>query len=671
MTTLFPHNKLDWSISRLEDQIHAAPDDPALRIELARSVLSRGLFHGGGEQDCNRALSLARKALSDDPANAEALVVAGLALMGIERHKAATRYLDQAVRIDGERADLRLAMGMLDVSRGEAGAGVRNLESACRLAPEAWETHLELGRALLALSKQKGAQRRLVERAQYHFVAALKRDPAPEQLPMVLRDIGVTALAMGRYREAGKFFTRLREHDKFAPTARFHLGLVAYELGMYTNAIQHFRQYLRDRPDDPKVLARIAMAWFQLGEYPRAREACHQALLANPDDVMARHALGCTLLEEGEPNEAVKVFRETLRDHPSHLPSYIELARARRIGGDLRWLQQALESEVASYDRLPPGGAEDARLRTRDRVRVVLDELRTIGPSTVPVMLGAIERTQDEGLRFVLWEAACALATSQVADAASARLREPGKHYGASLGGLALSAASALPEPVLISGLQLEEPDLKRAAVDRHPPAHDVAAHRRNLDLERNTARAYQALVLMAIGLRKSAAGKELLKRWAEVADPELAVAAWAGLSFYGEPDASRKLHERGVKRGATAVVDHLLALSTPPATAAQPRRVSDGEATRCTTCGRQPREVTHMMAGGDVVVCDVCVVKISQNRPSLAAPDDATCKLCGRSPFEASGLYRYNHVDVCSGCLQFSLGMLEREEVDNFLAAW
>jgi hypothetical protein len=77
------------------------------------------------------------------------------------------------------------------------------------------------------------------------------------------------------------------------------------------------------------------------------------------------------------------------------------------------------------------------------------------------------------------------------------------------------------------------------------------------------------------------------------------------------------------------------------------------------------------MMAGGDVVVCDVCVVKISQNRPSLAAPDDATCKLCGRSPFEASGLYRYNHVDVCSGCLQFSLGMLEREEVDNFLAAW
>jgi hypothetical protein len=54
-----------------------------------------------------------------------------------------------------------------------------------------------------------------------------------------------------------------------------------------------------------------------------------------------------------------------------------------------------------------------------------------------------------------------------------------------------------------------------------------------------------------------------------------------------------------------------------------------------------------------------------------MAAPDDATCKLCGRSPFEVSGLFRLGHVDICSNCLQFSLGMLEREEVDRFLTTW
>jgi tetratricopeptide (TPR) repeat protein len=669
--TLFPHTKLDWTISRLEDRIHGSPDDPASRIELARAVLSRGLYHSGGEQDCNRALALARKALNDDPSNAEALVLAGLSLIGIDRPKAATRYLDQAVRIDGERADLRLALGRLDLLRDEAGQAVRQLESACRLAADSWETHLELGHALLDLARRKGHPKRLVERAQYHFVQTLKRDPAPDQLPLLLRDLGITCMLTGRHKEAEKFFLRLREQPKYAALARFHLGLVAYELGKYNNAIQHFRQYLREKPDDPKVLARMAMAWFQLGEYPRAREACHQALLADPDDVLARHALGCTLLEEGEPNEALRVFREALKDHPGHLPSYIELARARRIGGDVRWLVMALESEVGGYDRLPPGGADDARGRTRERVRVILDELRAVGPSTVGPMLATIDRSQDEALRFQLWEAACNLSTSQVADAASVRLREPGRHFGVNLGGLALSAAPAVPEPVLISGLQLEESDLKRAAVDRYPPAHDVTAHRRNLDAERNGARAYQALLLLSIGLRRSAAGKELLRRWAEVADPELSVAAWAALAMYGEPEATRRLHDRAVLRGATAIVDHLLNQVTPPSGPARPRRVSDGEETRCSTCNRQPGEVTHMMAGGDVVICDKCVLKISHSRASMAAPDDATCKLCGRSPFEVSGLFRLGHVDICSNCLQFSLGMLEREEVDRFLTTW
>ena len=76
MTSLFLHQKLDWSIARFEDRVHRSPDDPQARVDLARAVLSRGLYHGGGEKECNRALALARKALQDDPASPEALVVA-------------------------------------------------------------------------------------------------------------------------------------------------------------------------------------------------------------------------------------------------------------------------------------------------------------------------------------------------------------------------------------------------------------------------------------------------------------------------------------------------------------------------------------------------------------------------------------------------------------------
>ena len=77
------------------------------------------------------------------------------------------------------------------------------------------------------------------------------------------------------------------------------------------------------------------------------------------------------------------------------------------------------------------------------------------------------------------------------------------------------------------------------------------------------------------------------------------------------------------------------------------------------------------MIAGGDAVICDRCVVHVTQHRASLTEPDEATCALCGRSHFESAGLYRYKGVDICNQCVQLSLGLLEREEIDQFLGSW
>lgn len=668
-SSLFPHHKLDWTISRLEERVAATPDDPAARIQLALAKVSRGLYHGGGERECNEALALVRKALADDPANVDGLVVAALALCGMDRPRAAARYLDQAVRVDGELALLRLAMGKTAGLQGDYGVAVRQLETACRLAPDAWETHLELGRALLSLARREGFPARLVERAQFHLVQVMKRDPAAERDLEIVRDLGVVCMKTGRWREAERFFGRLKQHPRLRSQAHLHLGAVSFSLGKFNNAVQHYRKYLRQHPDDADVLSRVAMAWLHLAEYPRAREACHQALMADPDHVEARFALGCTLMEEGAHVDAMKMFREALKERPDHMPSYVEMVRARRASGDTRWLQQALQAEVSNHDRLAPGGASDARGITRRRVQTVLDELAIVGDSMVGVILGAIAHTQDEALRFMLWESAADLALQTVAKAASERLEQAATLYGPGLGGLALSAAPAIPEQQLVAGLRLEESDLKRAAVDRHGPAHDVEAHRANLARERDRARAHQALLLLAIGQRRTASGTELLKRWADASDPELATAAWAALAMSGDPAAAQRLRGLSPDRATLGLVEQLLEAVTPPAEPLVARKVSGDSETTCSTCGRSHREVTHMIAGGRVVVCDRCVVHVTGHRASLVAPDDATCKLCGRTHFESAGVYRYNSVDICNSCIQLSLGLLEREEIDAWMA--
>ena len=669
---MFPHKKLDWTIGRLERDLADQPDNIEMRNSLARACLSLGLYHGGGETWCNKALTHARKILADDPAEVKAMVTAGSALVGVGRPDGARRFLEEALRLAPERADLHLAWGALYRCEGDRHKAVRHLENACRQAPESWETHLFLGRALSERARELSGKQRLVERSQFHLVQAMQLDPSPDLSAPLLRDLGISCLQTGRYREAEKFFVRLREHDEYSATARFHLGLVAYQLGKYKNAIQHLRQYARDRPDDGRVHTRVALCYLQLGDTHHARESATKALLANGDDILARYTLGCAWLEEGHANEALGVFKETLQTHPEHMPSYIELARTRRTARDVDWLVTALKAEVSQYDRLPLGtGEKTPRSVARQRIEVLLDELRALGPSSIAKVLPILQLVQDEGVRFRIWETACALSTSAAADEVSVRLRNPGKHFSVALGIQAFSAALAIPEQVLTRGLVVEEDDLKKAAVDRMGPAPDVEIHRQNVEIQRNEARAYQALLLLAIASRRSRAGRRLLEEWARTADPELAVAARAGLGLYGDPEAVASLEARAHQEAAAGRVRRLLAQVVPPPSRTPPRPVSDDNEVHCTTCGRTSKDASHLMAGSNAVICDVCVLSVGTHRRDLVAPDDGCCSFCGRSHLEAPGLFEKEQVTICGHCLELSLGLVERQEVDRFMAAY
>ena len=113
MRSLYPHQKLDWTISRLEESTGKHPEDPAQRRELARCLLSRGLFHQGGEAECNRALTVVRKVMQDDPASAEALVVA-------ERIR---DEVARPARIDGAEVQVGTSIGVALTARPDEGTG--------------------------------------------------------------------------------------------------------------------------------------------------------------------------------------------------------------------------------------------------------------------------------------------------------------------------------------------------------------------------------------------------------------------------------------------------------------------------------------------------------------------------------------------------------------------
>ncbi len=135
-------------------------------------------------------------------------------------------------------------------------------------------------------------------------------------------------------------------------------------------------------------------------------------------------------------------------------------------------------------------------------------------------------------------------------------LDTPGRAYGAARAREVLSLAASIDEPGLTNGLQIGEADLKRAAVERYGQVADVSRHREHIDAERRDARAWQALLLLALGTHGTRSANALLVRWAADADVDLALAARIALGMAGDPDALETVRAKARSRGSEHLVD-------------------------------------------------------------------------------------------------------------------
>ncbi|MEQ1502348.1 MAG: tetratricopeptide repeat protein [Myxococcota bacterium] len=729
--SLFPHQKLDWNAARLERFLEEHPEDHAARLELATVFLSRAAFHGGGEPVFNKAMAQVRRTLQHEPPDPQALVVAAAILVGLDRLEPARKHAEDAIRIDAHRADAHYVLALVHQSAGNGGAddrlaAVREAETACRLAPDAWEPHAMLATLLWERAIGMGGPQRaprMLERSQYHTVRALELGPAPAQAASLVFHLAMTCLretggarrhgpgadgGTDRLDAAQKLLTRLLDDEVHHDRAQYWLGIVNYQVGRYKNAILFLRQHVERAPDSARVHARIGLAHLQLGEVVKAREACNRALAIDPSDVQARWTLGKALAAEGRDDEAIRTFKSILEDAPDNGPAFVELVALRRQRGDVAWLTAALRAEVKAFDRLPvvararqPGasptrgrtdvprgadlrpaaGADDPaeredtvfpRASTRDRIAAVVSALCEVDADTaVSATMEAIDLTTDESLRFQLWEAALDHVTSVRGHGLAEKLRQPGRVYSAKAGREVLALARVLPEPLLVDALQIDEEDLRRAAVDRNGPSSDVAAHRRAIDAERREARAWQALLLLAIASQGNRSSRNLLVRWAAEADADLADAARAALVMLGDDEAAQVLARRARARGATNLFEAMLAQVAAPNTRSAVRPLGEGEDCTCSTCQRRSSEVAHMMVGGSAAICNLCLAEVALHRRALETDDpEAVCALSGRMRFETAAMYVFHGVAVSREVVDHGLGLLEREAVDRYLSA-
>lgn len=683
--SLFPHQRLDWMITHLQKKAKQSSGNISMLLNLMKSHLSKGLFHDGGEQSCTEALRQGQKILMEDPNNIDTFALMALASIGMGRYEHSLKYLQKVQKITGkgdaeqikDNVYIHIAYSSYYQTEHDIDRVLRHLQKAIELAPRAWETHLFLGRVYLALVEKKKLahnepfstkEKRSATRALYHLIQALLSNTFLEKEADFLRDIGLACLINQRYKEAERYFSRLRQRQKNDTPSRYYMGLVTFALEKYNNAAQHFRAFTQENPERLDVLVKQADCFYRLGDYAKVIQLASQCIFSQPENLDARLLLGKAQVELGNTVEAIRVFHEALSHQPEFLPAFAQIITIRRQNGEHAWLEAALCAEVEHYGAHSTNVNKDYSQLIRLRIGVILREMMVVGEDMLPTVLKAINYSQDENLRFALWEVACFMTELAKANQSALALQNVQQKFSIVLGEMLVSLSDHFSTKELTEALKITDADVKNAAVDRYPPAHDVKQHQKHEEVQRQISRAYKALVLLGISSHRSTTALRFLQECnsAIEKDNDLALVINIGLTLNGDIQATERLEKELKSIDKKRILNSIRKqLQQPKKSNGVQELISVTEA--CQICKKSGTQIHHFLQTQAGWICNLCIEK---SRQAMISKDDASCVFCGNNFFHVGEIHSYLQKDICSDCYDHSQTLLEVQSIDSYFVS-
>jgi tetratricopeptide (TPR) repeat protein len=303
----------------------------------------------------------------DAPASFETYRDRGLAALRGHRHQEAADFLERALALRPDQANLHHYVASAYESLGQHDRAAEHLHRVVCLRPEAAEAHNNWGIALARLGKTDDAiaafaqalrlrpefpeahnnwgnvlaERGRLDDAVEQFRRALALHPA---YPEANNNLGLTLARLGRREEA---VAALREACRLSPTyaeAACNLGHLCRDLGRLEEALDCFRTASRLRPDHPDPRFQMGVTLARLGRLEEAIACLHQCLLFQPDSAETYHNLGLILAQRERFDEATAAFRQAVRLRPDS-PDYLN-----NLGNTLL-RQQKSEEAVSCFLR--------------------------------------------------------------------------------------------------------------------------------------------------------------------------------------------------------------------------------------------------------------------------------------------------------------------------------
>lgn len=183
-------------------------------------------------------------------------------------------------------------------------------------------------RAITLMGKDQDGARKAGQLCLKAIEAAPDFGLAYQAMAMSLERLGRLSAALSCYEEAYK-------RDPGNPDLYLNLGLVAWKLNMLEVAEKFLRLHNKMAADAQAGVANLAGLLRDRQKYEDSVELLRSAIYADPENADLWNSLGTTLLDSGEPEQALTFYQEALRLDPNYARAHHNIAFAHDLLGDL------------------------------------------------------------------------------------------------------------------------------------------------------------------------------------------------------------------------------------------------------------------------------------------------------------------------------------------------
>jgi tetratricopeptide (TPR) repeat protein len=182
------------------------------------------------------------------------------------------------------------------------------------------------------------------EKALAHLIKAKQQDPED---PEILFQFGKVCLQRDLLEDALPALTKAVGLKPDQDSYVYVLASANVGQGNLAKAASLFGALLQKHPRDAVLKYAVGAVEYLQGKYSEAESSLQQSLKTQPDQVAASYYLALTYDAAGRGDRSVAVFRDLLRSHPEHAPSYVKLGSILLRQHEYDEAQQVLERAIS------------------------------------------------------------------------------------------------------------------------------------------------------------------------------------------------------------------------------------------------------------------------------------------------------------------------------------